>query len=163
MKKLLKITVLLFVFIIAAAMAIPYLFKDQIVKKVKEGINENLAAQVNFSDVDISLFRHFPRLALGLDSVYVKGIQQFSKDTLISAKKIDVAVNLLSAISGGTIQVYSVNLDQPRIHAIVDETGKANWEITKEDTAAKEELEGVERRKDEEKKNKRTKKKEDGR
>jgi hypothetical protein len=142
MKKLLKITVLLFLFIIGAALAIPYLFKDQIVKKVKEGINENLAAQVNFSDIDISLFRHFPRLSLGLDSVYVKGIQQFSKDTLISAKKVDVAVNLISAISGGTIQVYSVNLDQPRIHAIVDETGKANWEITKEDTAAKEEVAG---------------------
>jgi len=70
-----------------------------------------------------------------LESVYVKGLYQFSKDTLIAAKQIDVAVNLMSAISGGTIEVYSVNLDAPRIHAVIDESGKANWEITKADTS----------------------------
>src|SRR5687767_5362489 len=135
MKKFLKITVLVLLLLVGAAFAVPYLFKDQIIAKVKTAINENIEAKVDFQDLDISLFRHFPRLSIGLESVYVKGLHQFSKDTLIAAKQIDVAVNLMSAISGGTIEVYSVNLDAPRIHAVIDESGKANWEITKADTS----------------------------
>jgi hypothetical protein len=139
MKKFLKITVLLFLFLIGIAFAVPYLFKDQIVAKVKSALNENVEAHVEFHDVNISIFRHFPRLSVALEAISVRGVNQFSKDTLIAAKNIDVAVNLLSVIGGGKMQVYSVNLNEPRIHAIIDKSGAANWDIMKADTSSKKE------------------------
>src|SRR5207244_2165739 len=46
------------------------------------------------------------------------------------------AVNLFSVIGGKNMKIYSVNIDEPRIHAIVLKDGKANWDIAKPDTAA---------------------------
>ena len=55
-KKILKITGITFLVIIIALIATPYLFKDKIIAMVKETINENVNAQVDFADADISLF-----------------------------------------------------------------------------------------------------------
>ncbi len=62
MKKALKITALVLVILMAVAFAIPFLFKKQIAELVKKEINSSLAAKVDFSDVSLSLFRHFPKL-----------------------------------------------------------------------------------------------------
>jgi uncharacterized protein involved in outer membrane biogenesis len=53
---------------------------------------------------------------------------------LISTKTLDASVNLISAIKGKDIKVYTVYLESPRIHALVNKEGKANWDIAKEST-----------------------------
>lgn len=136
LKKILKIVLIVFVVLIAAAIAIPFFFKDKILAKVKSELNDNLNAQVDFRDIDISLFRHFPRLAVGLEDLQVINKAPFAGDTLLSVKKIDVALDLMSVIKGSKIEIYNVSLETPRIHTIIDSTGKANWDITKPDTAA---------------------------
>jgi hypothetical protein len=92
-------------------------------------------AQVDFSGVDLSLFRHFPKLAIGLDSLRITGKGEFANDTLLSAKKIDVAVNLYSLISRKELNVRSLSIEQPRIHAIIHKNGHANWDIAKKQKA----------------------------
>lgn len=135
LKRILKIVLIVFVVVIAAAIAIPFLFKDKILAKVKTELNKNLNAQVDFKDIDISLFRHFPRLAVGLEDLQVINVAPFAGDTLLSVKKIDVALDLMSVIKGNKMEIYNVSLETPRIHTIIDSTGKANWDITKPDTA----------------------------
>jgi len=136
MKKFVKYTGIVFLFLIALAFLIPLLFKGKIIKLVKAEINKNIEAKVDFKDVSISLFRHFPKLSIGLENISITGVHAFEKDTLISAKRIDASVNLWSAISGSEMKVYGVYLQSPRIHALVNKDGKANWEISKEDTKA---------------------------
>ena len=135
-KKILKITGIVLLVLVLAAFAIPYFFKDKIIALIKTEVNKNVNAKVDFADVDISLFRHFPRVAVALEGLQVVGIDHFSRDTLISAKDIDIAVNLMSLIKGTDMRVYSVTINQPRIHALVNKEGKANWDIAKEDTSA---------------------------
>ena len=134
-KKVLKVVLVLLLVLIVAAFAIPYFFKDKIMALVKTELNKNLVAKVDFKDVDISLFRHFPRLAVGLEELQVINVAPFEGDTLVSVKKIDAALNLMSVIKGGNMEIYNVTLDQPRIHAIVHSNGEVNWNITKPDTA----------------------------
>lgn len=134
-KKIVKVVLITLLVLTGVAFAAPLLFKDKIVAKVKAAINKNVMAEVDFADIDISLFRHFPKLSVAIEQIHVKGVDQFSKDTLISASSIDLSLNLMSVISGGEMQIYSVNLDEPRIHAIVDKHGKANWDIMKPDTS----------------------------
>jgi hypothetical protein len=136
LKKFLKIVAIIILLLVIAAISVPYLFKDKIIAKVKTVLNEELVAKVDFSDVDISLFRHFPRVAVGLDDLQIVGTGQFAGDTLAAVKQIDVAVNLMSVIRGDKMEIYNITLSQPRIHAIVDKNGQANWNITKPDTAA---------------------------
>jgi uncharacterized protein involved in outer membrane biogenesis len=134
-KKVLKIVLIALLVLVGVAFAAPFLFKGKILALAKDQANKNLTAKVDFKDVDISFFRHFPRIAVGLEGLEIVGVENFSKDTLISAKKIDVAVNLMSIIGGSEMIIYSITLDQPRIHAIVNKEGKANWDISKPDSS----------------------------
>ena len=114
----------------------PLLFKKQIAGLVKKEINKSLLARVDFSDVSLSLFRHFPKVSIRLEDLTVIGINEFAKDTLLAAHGVDASVNLISVIKGKDIKVSGVYLESPRIHAIVNKEGKANWDIAKEDTVS---------------------------
>ena len=132
LRKTLKITGITLLVLIAAAIVIPILFKKQITNVVKQEINKNLTAKVDFKDVSLSFFRHFPRISISLKELSVAGTNEFEGDTLIAAKTLDASVNLLSVIRGVNIKVYGVYLESPRIHALINKEGKANWDITKD-------------------------------
>jgi uncharacterized protein involved in outer membrane biogenesis len=66
----------------------------------------------------------------------ITGNETFSRDTLVSASRIDVAVDLFSKFGGSETNIYSLLIDHPRIHLIVNKDGQANWNISKPDTSA---------------------------
>jgi uncharacterized protein involved in outer membrane biogenesis len=134
-KKTLKITGITLLVLIIIAIAVPFLFKGKITRLVKEQINKHIAAKVDFSDVDLSLFRNFPRLSVALDSLRVTGLDEFSDDTLVSARRINVALDLFS-VFGSEMKIHSIQVDGPRVHAIMHSNGHANWAITLPDTAS---------------------------
>jgi hypothetical protein len=136
LKKIAKITGITLGTLIVILFVAPFIFKGKIIAIAKEQINKNINANVDFKDLSLSFFRHFPRVSVALEELQVIGTDVFAKDTLISAKEIDVAVNLFSVIGGKNMKIYSVIIDQPRIHALVTKEGKANWDIAKPDTAA---------------------------
>ena len=139
MKIIKKIFIGLGVFVglfLLAAILIPIMFKGKILNLVKSQMNEKLVATTDFKDVNISLFRHFPHLSVGIEEITIVGKEEFKNDTLIAAKSIDVSLDLMKAI-GGSYDILNVGLISPRIHAIVHENGAANWNITKPDSAAK--------------------------
>ncbi len=136
LKKILKIISITLLVSIVAAFAAPYLFKSQIVSLVKKGINKRINAKVDFKDVDISFFRHFPKVAVGLDGLQIVGNGVSDADTLISANRIDAALNVMSVIKGSDMTIYSINVESPRIHAIVSKDSLTNWDIMKPDSAA---------------------------
>lgn len=134
MKKVLKITGITLLAIIAILFAIPFLFKGKIIRIVKSEINKNINAKVDFGDINISLLKRFPRVSVSIQKIQVTGNDRFSADTLIAANSIDAALNLMSVIKGDRMTIYSVAVNQPRIHAIVAKDGAVNWDITKPDT-----------------------------
>src|SRR6185437_6670883 len=142
LKRILKIAGITLLALIVIAFILPFIFKGKIMEIAKKEINKNVNANVDFKDVNISLFRHFPHVAIGLEDLQVIGIGDFSKDTLIATKQIDVAMNLMSLFGNSEMKIYSVTIDNPRIHAIVNKEGKANWDITKPDTTSTQQGEG---------------------
>lgn len=134
LKRILAILGILLGLLLIAAIAIPLLFGEKLKTLAKEEMNKQLKAPSGFEDVSISFFRNFPKLSVGLDKLYITGPGQFATDTLVSAKRIDVAVNLFSLVGSGPIKVARVVLDEPRIHAIVGKDGSVNWDIMKEST-----------------------------
>ncbi|MDP4283673.1 MAG: AsmA-like C-terminal region-containing protein [Bacteroidota bacterium] len=131
LKKILKITLIVLVCLIGLLFASGFIFKGKIVSLVKAEINKNINAKVDFKDVDISFLRHFPRVSLGLDELQVTGTGYFAADTLLAAKRLDVAIDIMSFFRGSDMNVYSLVLDAPRIHALVNKEGLANWDIVK--------------------------------
>ncbi len=115
---------------LVAAILVPVLFKGKILEFAKKQMNEQLNATANFTDIDLSLFRSFPHLSVSILDLSIVGKDNFAGDTLVSAKSIDVAVDLMKAISGN-YEILNIGLNTPRIHAIVRTDGKPNWDITK--------------------------------
>jgi AsmA-like protein len=112
------------------AILVPIFFKDKIMALVKKEMNEQLIATTDFKDVDISLFHSFPHLSVSITGLSIVGKDSFKSDTLIAAKSIDIALDLMKAING-TYDILNIGLVSPRIHAIVHTDGAANWNITK--------------------------------
>ena len=82
------------------------------------------------SKISLSLFHNFPHLSVSIENLSIVGKESFKNDTLLSAKSIDVSLDLMKAISG-TYDILNIGLVTPRIHAIVHSDGQANWNITK--------------------------------
>jgi hypothetical protein len=87
MKKTLRITGITLLVLIVLAFLIPVIFKKQILALVKKEINKSLNAKVDFSDVKLSLFRHFPKAGIVIDDLTVVGLDKFAGDILIAPKK----------------------------------------------------------------------------
>jgi len=134
LKKFFKIFFVVLILLVSFAFAAPYLFKDKIIALVKKEINENIDAKANFKDVDISFFTNFPKVSVALQDLQIIGNNEFSNDTLIAAKVVNTSLNIISVIRGSDYKLYSISVDEPRIHAIVTKDGRANWDIVKEDT-----------------------------
>ncbi len=132
MKKFLLITGIIFIVLIALAILIPIVFKKQIQTLVKKEINKSLNAKIVFSDVKLSLFRHFPKVAIVIDDLSITGLNEFSTDTLLKAKKSETTAGLFNVLKGEDIKLYGLYFDSAQIHALVNKDGKANWDIVKE-------------------------------
>lgn len=137
MKKVLfGIAIFLFL-LLAALIAIPYLFKDEIVAQVKTAANESLTAKLEFSDVDISIFRHFPQLSLGLEGLEItNGPGPFEGVKLVKCERLDVAIDLWSAIFGDEVNIKGLFFKKPDIKVYALSNGQANYDITKPDETA---------------------------
>jgi hypothetical protein len=136
LKKFFKILLITLLILIGLLFATPYIFKSQIVSLVKKEVNKNLNASVDFKDVDISFFRNFPRVSIGLDDLQVIGKDQFAADTLLSAKRLDATVDIMSFIRQKNMNIYNIFLESPRINALVNEDGFSNWDIVKKKTGS---------------------------
>lgn len=137
MKKILFGIAITLLLLLVALVSLPYFFKDEIIAQVKAAANESLTAKVEFKDVDVSVFRHFPKLSIGLEGLDVtNGPGPFEGVKLVQCPRLDVTVDLWSAIFGSSIVVNGLFFEQPDIRVYALSNGDANYDITKPDPAA---------------------------
>lgn len=134
-KKILVAIALLFVLVFAAAIALPIIYKDDIIANVKTTINDNVNADVKFGDFSVSLLRSFPNLSFTMENLMVAGVDSFKNDTLAEISELYVVVDIMSVINNETIKIKSLELDKAKLNFVVLKSGKANWDIAKADTS----------------------------
>ncbi|MBP8790174.1 MAG: AsmA family protein [Breznakibacter sp.] len=131
MKKTLTILGAILGSLILLIILVPLLFKGPIERKVKQEINNMVNATIDYQSFSLSLIRSFPDLRIGLEGLTVVGADRFANDTLLAVNNFSVEVDLMSALSDN-IQIKAINIDQPKLHAIVLADSTANWDIMKE-------------------------------
>lgn len=137
--KILKVVGIVLLVLLVTLFSLPFLFKGKIITAAKKAVNEQLNAKVDFNEeIDLSIFSSFPNLTLGIHDFRIINRAPFEGDTLFSAQEISAVLDVMSVVRGEQIQVRSIVLNQPRIKALVQADGTANWDITKADTAAAE-------------------------
>lgn len=132
MKKLLIGTAITLLLLVLALATLPYFFKDDINAAVKAAANENLNATVDWKDVDLSVFRHFPQLSVGLEGLsVVNGPGPFEGVRLVQCERLDVGVDLWSALFGDAVLIKGLYFKKPDIKVYVLSNGQANYDIAK--------------------------------
>lgn len=117
--------------IIASAIVLPIIFKDDIVALVKTEANKNINAELDFGDIGLSLFTNFPDFTLSIDDAKVTGVDRFAGVELADIERLSLSLDLMSVIGGEEIQINSVGLTSPDLHVIVLADGTANYDIAK--------------------------------
>lgn len=131
MKKALKITgitALVILIILVFLLLSPMLFREKFEKIIKNTANKELKTEMNFSDLNVSFFRHFPNLTITLSDFSLRSSAPFATDTLVKARDISFGLSLGSIFSG-PIKITKVYLNRGRVIIQYNDHGEPNYDV----------------------------------
>ncbi|URM38337.1 AsmA-like C-terminal region-containing protein [Flavobacterium anhuiense] len=129
--KIAKYTGITFAVIIGLLFLTPIVFEDQIKEQIKKTANERLSAELNYSDVSVSFFHHFPSLTLTLDNLSLNGSAPYTNEKFITAKEVSFGINVASLIFSKSVKIDQIYLSDSFINVKVNPEGEANYNIYK--------------------------------
>jgi len=135
MKKALKWTFIvlggLLLLVLAAAIIVPVVFKDDIKAAVDKELAKSVNADVVFDadNFSLSLFRNFPNLTVEMSDLGVLNREPFAGEILFATEKFEVEVNLRDILFGDQLRLKGISLVRPIIRIKVLEDGRANYDI----------------------------------
>lgn len=135
LKKILKISAIVLVVIVAALFAIPYFFKDQIKAKISEAINESVDAKVSFTEADLSLFKNFPNATVGIEKLVIINKAPFEGDTLVSLGELNLKMSIKELFKGKDepLSIQGISSTNGLINIIFNKDGIGNFDIALKD------------------------------
>ncbi len=138
MKKILLIFLGIFFLLVAASVALPFLFKDKIAARIDQEIAQSVDAQVilDLDKVSLSIFRRFPNVSATIEDFGIVGNAPFQNDTLLSIRELAVDFNLKSILFDDYPTLTGVHLDGGSVYVKVLQDGTANYDIALDSDAA---------------------------
>lgn len=132
MKKVILISLGIFVFLLLALVSLPFIFKDKIAERIDREISNSINAQVYFdiNKISLSIFKRFPHISATVEDLGIIGNPPFQNDTLVHMDNLQIDFNLKSIIFDDYPTLTGVHLDGGSVFVKVLEDGKANYDIT---------------------------------
>lgn len=136
MKKIFKILGIILLVLVILLFAAPFIFESQLKEMVKTAINKNVNAQVEFSELDLSIFRSFPQATLVLSDVSVINNAPFEGDTLVLSEEILLELSIKELFKGSDQpkKIDELKLNNTYLNIQVDSLGNNNYDIAIADT-----------------------------
>ncbi|KFF06936.1 AsmA-like C-terminal region-containing protein [Flavobacterium reichenbachii] len=129
--KIAKYVGITFAVILGLLFLTPIVFADQIKEQIKKTANERLSAELNYSDVSVSFFRHFPSLTLTLNDLKLNGSAPYKDQQFITAKEVSFGIDVASLIFSKSVKIDQIYLSDSSINIKVNEKGEANYNVYK--------------------------------
>ena len=130
-KKILKIVGIIVLVFIGILIAAPFILKAKIGDILKNNINNNVDATLDFSNANLSLIQSFPSAEVELQGVTLINNAPFEGDTLFAAKKIELKMGIgeLFKGSGESIAIKSLSVEGALLNIKIDKEGHASYDI----------------------------------
>lgn len=135
-KKILKITGISVLILLLILVVTPFLFKGKIENMLKKAINEQVNAKFDFSEVDLSLIRSFPKASLRISDLSLINNAPFEGDTLVAAKEIYLTLSIAQLFKSEGMTIDAFKIDHAYINIKIDSLEHANYDIAKESKAS---------------------------
>ncbi len=133
-KKILKITGLFLLLVLGVLIAVPFFLEAKIGDLIKTNLNRNINGTLDFSEVDLSLLRSFPKAELRIEDLYILTNSPFEGDTLFKSKSIFLEMGIKELFKGADqpIKIKSLTLDKAVLKLLTDKDQNTNYEIARE-------------------------------
>ncbi|MCV9930016.1 AsmA family protein [Flavobacterium sp. LS1R49] len=103
--------------------------KDKIVLKINNKINDNISGTIHIGDIQYKFLTGFPNLTLALTDVELKdSLWALHKQTFLTAKEIEVRLNILSLISD-KIDFHKIEINDATVDFYKGPNGITNSDI----------------------------------
>ncbi|OGS70372.1 MAG: hypothetical protein A3F91_07845 [Flavobacteria bacterium RIFCSPLOWO2_12_FULL_35_11] len=135
MKKAFKIIGIILLVFAISVVATPFIFKGKIKELVLKSINKNVDAVVAFEDVDLSLFKNFPKVTVIIDDLSIINKAPFENDTLFYSNTftLKMSVKELFKGKGEPMSIESFSSENGKVNIIYNEDGLSNYDIALKD------------------------------
>jgi len=122
---------ILLILLLATAIIIPIVFKDDIKAAIDKEIAKSVNADVIFDvdKFDLTLFKNFPNATAVVSDLGVFNRAPFEGVPLFVIERLEIEVNLKELIYGEQLRLKGITLVRPQINVKVMEDGRANWDI----------------------------------
>ncbi|MDB4292314.1 DUF3971 domain-containing protein [Maribacter sp.] len=133
-KKILKIIGIVLVVVVGLLIAAPFVLEAKIGDLIRNNVNNNVNATLDFSEANLSLLASFPNAEVSLENTTLITNAPFEGDTLLAAKHLSLKMGIseLFKSANDPIGVKNLSLDGATIHVKVNEEELANYEIGKD-------------------------------
>ncbi|HLT53669.1 MAG TPA: hypothetical protein VKZ97_07255, partial [Flavobacteriaceae bacterium] len=141
MKKVLKIAGITVSILLILLIAIPFLFQSKTEDILKNYINKNLNAKVEFSDVSLSFISSFPKAQLSVSDLSITTFEPFKDETLLTSKAIKLTLPIKEVFKSSgdePLTINSIYVDEALVTLKTDKFGNVNYDIAKKDSTATE-------------------------
>lgn len=133
-KKILTLLAALLLLVVGVLVGAPLFLKGKIADIIKNKVNNNINATLDFASADLSLLSNFPNAKVTLDKVVLANHAPFEGDTLFASEKITLNMSVKELFKDATepIGIKSLMVDGAQLNIKVDENENANYDISKE-------------------------------
>lgn len=120
------------IILVAAAVIIPIVFKDDIKAAIDKEIAKSINADVIFEadNFGLTVFRNFPNITIEIKELGIFNHAPFEGTALFVVRQIDIEVNLKEVLFGDELRLKGITLINPQIDVRVLKDGRANYDIT---------------------------------
>ncbi|MBT2162459.1 AsmA family protein [Zobellia barbeyronii] len=117
--------------IVAVLVAAPFFLESKIGDIIKNNVNNNVNATLDFSKADLSLFSNFPNAEVSLEDVVLLNKAPFEGDTLFASKKVALAMGIGELFKGQDepIGIKSLTVDGASVNVTIDKEENASFDI----------------------------------
>lgn len=130
-KKILIVLSVVLIVLLAAALILPVVFKDDIKAAIDKELAKSINADVVF-DTDkfnLTLFKNFPNITAEMRDFGIINREPFAGEVLFATERFEVEVNLKEILFGDELRLKGITLVRPLIQIKVLEDGRANYDI----------------------------------
>ncbi|BDW92946.1 hypothetical protein MACH07_17780 [Flagellimonas marinaquae] len=133
-KKVLKITGITLLILLAISIAVPLFLQGKIEEIIKTKVNNSINATLDFEDADLSLLKNFPNAHVELTQLSLINKAPFEGDTLFATSKIALSMSIKELFKSADepIVIKTLDVDEAKLHIKTDVEGNANYDIAKE-------------------------------
>ncbi|UJH68308.1 AsmA-like C-terminal region-containing protein [Allomuricauda sp. SCSIO 65647] len=133
-KKIIRIVAIVLLLFVGLLIAVPFFLEGKIADIIKNKVNQNVNATLDFEEADLSLLASFPNAEVKLKGISLVNKQPFEGDTLFASENIQLTMAIKELFKGADepIGVKSLVIDGANLNIKVDADENANYDIAQE-------------------------------